>query len=112
MSTQTFILLLSGLIGVFSGLAAVILIALVHGIQDFLTEDFYTEYANFMYILYPLVGISAAYLVGRYIFKDLGGHGIPDVLFNISKNKSLIPRVKIYSRVITSALTVGFGGSV
>jgi len=112
MSTQTFILLLSGLIGVFSGLAAVILIALVHGIQDFLTEDFYTEYANFMYIVYPLVGISAAYLVGRYIFKDTGGHGIPDVLFNISKNKSLIPRVKTYSRVITSALTVGFGGSV
>jgi CIC family chloride channel protein len=112
MSTQTFILILSGVIGVLSGLAAVILIELVRGIQHFLTEDFYTEYANFMYILYPLVGISAAYLVGRYIFKDLGGHGIPDVLFNISKNKSLIPRVKIYSRVITSALTVGFGGSV
>lgn len=112
MSTQTFILILSGVIGVLSGLAAVILIELVHGIQHFLTEDFYTEYANFMYIVYPLVGISAAYLVGRYLFKDIGGHGIPDVLFNISKNKSLIPRVKTYSRVITSALTVGFGGSV
>lgn len=112
MSTQTFILILSGVIGVLSGLAAVILIELVRGIQHFLTEDFYTEYANFMYIVYPLIGISAAYLVGRYLFKDLGGHGIPDVLFNISKNKSLIPRVKTYSRVITSALTVGFGGSV
>jgi CIC family chloride channel protein len=112
MSTQTFILILSGVIGVLSGLAAVILIELVRGIQHFLTEDFYTEYANFMYIVYPLVGISAAYLVGRYLFKDIGGHGIPDVLFNISKNKSLIPRVKTYSRVITSALTVGFGGSV
>lgn len=112
MSTQTFILILSGVIGVLSGLAAVILIELVHGIQRFLTEDFYTEYANFMYIVYPLVGISAAYLVGKYIFKDIGGHGIPDVLFNISKNKGLIPRVKTYSRVITSALTVGFGGSV
>lgn len=112
MSTQTFILILSGVIGVLSGLAAVILIELVHGIQRFLTEDFYTEYANFMYIVYPLVGISAAYLVGKYIFKDIGGHGIPDVLFNISKNKGIIPRVKTYSRVITSALTVGFGGSV
>ena len=112
MSTQTFILILSGVIGVLSGLAAVILIELVRGIQHFLTEDFYTEYANFMYIVYPLIGISAAYLVGRYLFKDLGGHGIPDVLFNISKNKSLIPRVKTCSRVITSARTVGFGGSV
>lgn len=112
MSNQTFILILSGMIGVFSGLAAVVLVELVHAIQRFLTDDFYTEYANFMYIIYPIIGISAAYLVGRYFLNDLGGHGIPDVLFNISKNQSLIPRVKTYSRVITSALTVGFGGSV
>lgn len=65
-----------------------------------------------MYIIYPLVGISAAYLIGKFVLKDIGGHGIPDVLFNISKKSSIIPRVKIYSRVITSALTVGFGGSV
>lgn len=112
MSNQAFILILSGIIGVFSGLAAVVLVELVHAIQRFLTDDFYTEYANFMYIIYPLIGISAAYLVGRYFLNDIGGHGIPDVLFNISKNQSLIPRVKTYSRVITSALTVGFGGSV
>lgn len=112
MSNQTFILILSGIIGVFSGIAAVILLELVHTIQRFLTDDFYTEYANFLYIVYPLIGISAAYLVGRYFFNDFGGHGIPDVLFNISKNHSLIPKVKTYSRVITSALTVGFGGSV
>ncbi len=112
LSNQAFILILSGLIGIFSGLAAVILITSVHAIQEFLTDDFYTEYANFMYIIYPLIGISAAYLMGRYVLKDIGGHGIPDVLFNISKKSSIIPRVKIYSRVITSALTVGFGGSV
>ena len=112
MSNQTFILILSGIIGVFSGIAAVVLLELVHTIQRFLTDDFYTEYANFLYIVYPLIGISAAYLVGRYFFNDFGGHGIPDVLFNISKNHSLIPKVKTYSRVITSALTVGFGGSV
>ncbi len=112
MSNQTFILILSGIIGVFSGVAAVVLLELVHAIQRFLTDDFYTEYANFLYIIYPLIGISAAYFVGRYFFNDFGGHGIPDVLFNISKNHSLIPKVKTYSRVITSALTVGFGGSV
>ncbi|SEG45954.1 chloride channel protein [Algoriphagus boritolerans] len=112
LSNQAFILILSGLIGIFSGLAAVILTTSVHAIQKFLTDDFYKEYANFMYIIYPLVGISAAYLIGKFVLKDIGGHGIPDVLFNISKKSSIIPRVKIYSRVITSALTVGFGGSV
>ena len=112
MSNQTFILILSGCIGVFSGLAAVLLKTGVHTIQSFLTEDFYPSYANFMYIIYPMIGISAAFLLGKYVLKDLGGHGIPDVLFNISKKSSLIPRVKIFSRVITSSLTVGFGGSV
>jgi CIC family chloride channel protein len=112
MSNQTFILILSGCIGVFSGLAAVLLKTGVHSIQTFLTEDFYPSYANFMYIIYPIIGISAAFLLGKYVLKDMGGHGIPDVLFNISKKSSLIPRVKIFSRVLTSSLTVGFGGSV
>ena len=112
MSNQTFILILSGFIGVFSGLAAVALKTGVHTIQTFLTEDFYPTYANFMYIIYPMIGISAAFLLGKYVLKDLGGHGIPDVLFTISKKSSLIPRVKMFSRVLTSSLTVGFGGSV
>ena len=112
MSNQNFILILSGIIGVISGLAAVILKQGVHAIQNFLTEGFYVEYANFMYIIYPIIGIAAAFLIGKYLFKDVGGHGIPDVLFTISKKQSLILRVKTYSRVFTSALTVGFGGSV
>ncbi|WP_339875457.1 chloride channel protein [uncultured Algoriphagus sp.] len=112
MSNQTFILILSGIIGILSGLAAVILKQSVHAIQHFLTEGFYKEYANFLYIIYPLIGISAAYFLGKFIFKDGGGHGIPDILFTISKKQSIIARVKTYSRVFTSAITVGFGGSV
>lgn len=112
MSNQTFILILSGCIGIFSGIAAVLLKTGVHTIQNFLTEDFYPSYANFMYILYPLIGITTAFLLGKYLLKDFGGHGIPDVLFSISKKSSLLPRVKIFSRVLTSSFTVGFGGSV
>uniref|UniRef100_UPI00404876A1 chloride channel protein n=1 Tax=Algoriphagus sp. TaxID=1872435 RepID=UPI00404876A1 len=112
MSNQTFILILSGCIGTFSGIAAVLLKTGVHTIQNFLTEDFYPSYANFMYILYPLIGITTAFLLGKYVLKDFGGHGIPDVLFSISKKSSLLPRVKIFSRVLTSSFTVGFGGSV
>jgi len=111
-STKNFVLILSGLVGVLAGLAAVILKATVHAIQNFLTQDFNQEYANFFYIIYPLIGISLAYLIGNYVLKDVGGHGIPELLYNISKKSSLIPKVKMYSRVITSAITVGFGGSV
>jgi CIC family chloride channel protein len=93
-------------------LAAVVLKASVHAIQEFLTEDFNQQYANFFYIIYPLIGISIAYLIGRYFLKDVGGHGISDLLYTISKKSSLIPKVKMYSKVITSSITVGFGGSV
>ena len=112
LSTKNFILILSGLIGIVAGLAAVILKTAVHAIQKFLTEDFNEAYANFFYIIYPLIGISLAFLAGTYLLKDQGGHGIPDLLYNISRKNSLIGKVKMYSRVITSAITVGFGGSV
>ncbi|EIM77686.1 cl- channel voltage-gated family protein [Nitritalea halalkaliphila LW7] len=112
LSTKNFVLLLSAVIGIISGLAAVFLKWAVHAIQHFLTQDFNAAYANFFYIIYPLIGISLAYIVGNYLLRDVGGHGIPDVLYAISKQNSLIPRVKMFSRVLTSALTVGFGGSV
>ncbi|UCS94672.1 chloride channel protein [Echinicola marina] len=111
-STKNFVLLLSGVIGILTGLAAVILKESVHFIQHWLFETLQIEYANFFFILYPMIGIFLTYFVGKYIVKDYGGHGIPDILYNISKKNSLIPRVKMYSRVVTSCLTVGLGGSV
>ncbi|GAB3650943.1 chloride channel protein [Echinicola sediminis] len=111
-STKNFVLILSGVIGILTGIAAVVLKESVHFIQHWLIEGFQIEYANFFFILYPLVGILLTYVVGKYIVKDYGGHGIPEILYNISKKNSLIPRVKSFSRVITSCLTVGLGGSV
>jgi chloride channel protein, CIC family len=112
LSNKNFVLILSGVIGILAGLAAVILKTAVHAIQKFLTQSFYEDYANFFYIIYPVIGIGLAYAIGNYILKDVGGHGIPDLLYNIAKKSSIIPRVKMYSRVVTSAITVGFGGSV
>ncbi|MBT0812905.1 chloride channel protein [Litoribacter ruber] len=112
LSTKNFVLILSGIIGVLAGLAAVILKTLVHTIQDFLTQGFDVQDANFYYILYPVIGITLTFLVAKYLLKDHGGHGIPDLLYAISKNNSIIPRIKTFSRVISSAITVGFGGSV
>ncbi|MFN3803003.1 chloride channel protein [Belliella pelovolcani] len=112
LSNKNFVLILSGVIGILAGLAAVILKTAVHAIQKFLTQSFYEDYANFFYIIYPVIGIGLAYAIGNYILKDVGGHGIPDLLYNIAKKSSIIPLVKMYSRVVTSAITVGFGGSV
>jgi CIC family chloride channel protein len=112
LSTKNFILILSGIIGVVAGLAAVILKVTVHYIQAFFVEGYDIKYANFFYILLPLVGLFLTYIVGKYLLRDFGGHGIPDLLYTISRKGSIMPRVTMYSRAVTSALTVGFGGSV
>ena len=105
-------LILSGIIGVISGVAAVILKESVHKIQHLLTGGFDIQYANYLYLSYPLIGIFCTVLLSKYILREKLGHGISNILFSISKSSSLLSRTKMYSRMLTSAITVGFGGSV
>jgi len=106
------VLILGGIIGIISGFAAVLLKETVHFIQHHLTSDFDIEYANYFYIGFPLIGILLTVLISKHIFKEKQGHGITQILYDISKNSSIIKRIKMFSRMITSAITVGFGGSV
>lgn len=109
---KNFVLLLGGFIGFLSGVAAVILKETVHFIQQSLTGFFHYGLANILYITYPLLGILLTVLLAKYILKEKLGHGITDILYTISKKSSIIERSKMFSRLLTSALTVGFGGSV
>ena len=109
---RNFMLLLSGVIGIVTGFAAVTLKTSVHYIQDFLTSSFDIKYANYLYIGYPLVGILLTLFIAKFFFGERLGHGITNILYAISKKSGIISRTKIYSRMITSALTVGLGGSV
>ncbi|MFW6019194.1 MAG: chloride channel protein [Bacteroidales bacterium] len=111
-SNYNFILILSVLVGLVSGLAAVLIKNSVHLIQGGLTQFFSKEYANYLYLAYPTIGVLLTLLFIRYIVKHNVGHGIPSVLSAISKNKGKIHAHNLYSSVVSSALTVGFGGSV
>lgn len=111
-NNKNFVLILSGIIGVIAGLAAVILKESVHFIQKGLTANFSYDFANYLYLAFPLTGILLTVLLARYVLKEKLGHGITDILYTISKNSSIIKRSKMYSRMLTSAITVGFGGSV
>lgn len=105
-------LILGGVIGIVAGLAAVSLKISVHFIQKFLTQGFEISYGNYLYLSYPLIGIILTLLVDKFIFKEKLGHGITQILYSISKKSGILRRTNMYSRMITSALTVGFGGSV
>ncbi|OEK02635.1 chloride channel protein [Roseivirga sp. 4D4] len=106
--TKNFVIILGGLIGVIGGFAAVTLKSVVHFIQHSLTglSD------SFIYIFFPVVGILITALLANYLLKERLGHGITTILYAISKKSSIISRTKMYSRMLTSGLTVGFGGSV
>ena len=106
------IMILSVVVGITSGFAAVVIKNAVHLIKTFVTGDFVQQYQNYMYVVLPAIGILASVLFMHFILKRKVGHGIPITLAAISKSEGRIKRHNMYSSVITSALTVGFGGSV
>lgn len=110
-TTNNFTLILSAIIGALAGLAGVTLKEVVHYIQYFLLQGGAVDMKNYFIYFYPLVGISITVLITRYYWKEKLGHGITDILFSISQKSSIISRGRMYSRMITSAITVGFGGS-
>lgn len=107
-----FILVLSFVVGIFTALAALILKYLIHLIQNFLTDNFDTTGANYLYLVYPVVGIFLTGLFVRNIVKDDISHGVTKILYAISRRQARIKRHNVWSSTIASAITIGFGGSV
>ncbi len=111
-SDRNFIILLAALVGTLSGLAAVILKQVVHIIHNFLISGFSYDFSNYLYFLYPLIGILLTVTISKYLLKESMGHGITEILYDISKRFGRIKLSKTFSRLLTSGFTVGFGGSV
>src|SRR6056297_790562 len=112
MSERSFITALSVVVGIFAGLAAVVLKNTVHLTQTLVSKLVSQEVHNYIYFALPILGITLTILVIKYVIRRNVRHGIPNVLYGISKKKGFIKGHNLYSSVITSALTVGFGGSV
>lgn len=111
-SEKQFILILSFLVGIFTALAALLLKLLIHWIQNFLTENFDTTEANYLYLVYPVVGIFLAGVFVRHIVKDDISHGVTRILYAISRRQGRIKRHNAWSSIFASSITIGFGGSV
>ncbi len=108
---RQYIFILSIIVGLLSGFAAVIIKNFVHYIQVLLASIASQE-SGYMYIVFPIIGLLLVYLFIRYINKRPVRHGIPNVLYSISKSHGILSTHNIYSSIVASALTVGFGGSV
>lgn len=110
-SEERFIVWLSIFTGLFSGVVAVVLKNTTHAIQHFVTSERLQDYYQVYYFLFPIIGITITVIIARIIAKPIG-EGIPSTLYAISRRNGILKPYKMYASVITSAFTVGFGGSV
>lgn len=111
-SDKMFLLLLALLVGFFSAVAAFLLHSFINQIVALLTSSFSASGANWLYLVYPVIGIYLTSLFVRHIVRDDISHGITRILYAISSNKSRLKGHNCWSSVIASAITIGFGGSV
>jgi len=106
------IYILSLLVGLVSGTAAFMLKNFIHYVSHFLTRHFSTSSESYFYLAYPMIGILISVLIVKYLIKDDISHGVSKILSALSKKGSQIKAHNMFSSMITSAFTIGFGGSV
>lgn len=109
---KNFLLILALVVGVFCGFAAQLLKFLIHLIAGMLTAHMNTTTANWLYLVYPVVGILIVTLFLKYVVKENISHGVTKVLYAISRRKSRLKKRNMYASLIASSITIGFGGSV
>lgn len=109
---KQFLIFSSILVGISAGIAAVILKLFVHAIRHYLVDGFFLKYDfKYLYLVLPLIGIGVTILIIKYVLQNQLSKGNTDILFSIAKRSSFLPFRQMYSHVITSSFTVGFGGS-
>ena len=110
-SQKTFIYILSVVVGLLAGLAAVTLKNITYFIEASLEKGIIFS-SNQLYFILPIVGLTLVYLYVKYIHKEKLKHAVSSILFSLSKNKGNIDIKQVYTQLIIAPLTVGFGGSV
>lgn len=111
-SNKNFMIILAVIVGLIGGLAASALKALTHYIATVLQNDVSWDFRGYLFLVFPMIGILLSVLyVRKFIRAKKMEHGITPILYSISNRSSRMPVHNVYSQIVTSALTVGFGGS-
>ena len=109
---KTFVVLLALVIGIASGLAAVLLKFLIATISQWVSKTVEVSHGNWAYLVFPILGILLASLYVRYLVRDNISHGVTRVLYAIAQKKSRLKKHNMYASVVASSITIGCGGSV
>ncbi|MGN6490844.1 MAG: chloride channel protein [Agriterribacter sp.] len=109
LSKVQYMMVVSVIVGLASGLMAVLLKTLVHYVQHWIER---IPVSKFSYLLFPAMGLLITVIIVRFALKGSLEKGIAMVLKAIARKSSFIPLRHTYAHVITSSFTVGMGGSV
>ncbi|MDR3007472.1 MAG: chloride channel protein [Sphingobacterium sp.] len=111
-SNRNFIILLAFLVGIVGGIMASVLKRLTHFIAATIQDDIDWKVKYSVYLIFPLIGILlSVFFVRKFLKGKKMEHGITPIIYAISRKGSRLDPSNIYSQVVTSAITVGFGGS-
>lgn len=105
-------MLLSLVVGICSGLAAVLLEWVIDLLGTFFKNDISGTSFDWQYLILPGVGMLVSLFMLKFLVKDNIGHGVTKVLQAISSHDSRIKPHNMWSSLLTSSVTIGFGGSV
>ena len=111
-SKRQLTLMLAFVVGLLAALAAYILHSLIHAIQVYLSDNFANDYVNWYFLVFPVLGILLTMLFVRYVVRDNISHGITRILLAISTKQGRLPQHNMWTSIVASAITIGFGGSV
>ncbi len=109
LSNRQFLMIGAVLVGLWAGLTAVILKVSVHYLQIQLLS--LGKQYSWVYFVSPTLGIIATLVFVHFFLSSGLTKGTSHVLLSIAKKSSILPRNETYSHVVTSAFTVGLGGS-
>jgi CIC family chloride channel protein len=104
--------MLSFVIGILCSIAAFLLKSAIKFIQKFLLNTFHTDDVNYWNLIFPIVGITITALFVRYVVRDNISHGVTRILYAISQRKSILKLHNVWTSLVGSSITIGFGGSV
>lgn len=109
---KSFVVILAVIIGVASGLAAVLLKFLIGSISGLVNSVTEASQANYYYLVFPIIGIFLTGIYVRYVVRDNISHGVTRVLYAIAQKKSRLKFYNMYASLASSSVTIGCGGSV
>lgn len=111
-SERSFILMVAFVVGILTACAGILLKWIIGVIEHLLTHNFDMTNVNYLYLVFPVVGIFLTWLFVHFVVRDDISHGVTKILFAIARKQSNIKAHNTITSVVASAITIGFGGSV